>query len=387
MQIDPLLPLPLIGVLAAVGVVFVVARVRRGTSVAAIFRGLAMVVLATVIAIDPAITGGTSEARRAAADVLFVVDSTSSMAALDFNGDAPRLDGVRADIVELAAEFPGAHFSLIRFDSQARLELPWTTDLGALETAVAVLRQERALYSRGSRLDLPLQVIDEQLARPSAAGGADGNYSVVFYFSDGEVRRDTAGEEPAADRRTGQVLPDDDENEQPLSSFAELAPDVDGGAVFGYGTTNGAPMLAFVGTDELLATDDAAEPVSPYVLDYDTEQLAISRIDEGNLQAIADDLGVPYLHRSEPGGVGAIGSALADAAPTVNDGSRATLHRLYWIPALLLLAVLLWQAAVTTGEALAMQRLLGGPGRKFTARGPTSAPRPAVHETQREPAA
>ena len=45
----------------------------------------------------------------------------------------------------------------------------------------------------------------------------------------------------------------------------------------------------------------------------------------------------------------------------MNDGSRATLHRLYWIPALLLFAVLLWQAAVTTSEALAMQRLLGGP--------------------------
>ena len=57
---------------------------------------------------------------RAAADVLFVVDTTGSMAALDYDGDSPRLDGVRADIVELAAEFPGAHFSLIRFDSQAR---------------------------------------------------------------------------------------------------------------------------------------------------------------------------------------------------------------------------------------------------------------------------
>ena len=116
-----------------------------------------MVVLATVIAIDPAMAGGTSEARRAAADVLFVVDSTSSMAALDYDGDSPRLDGVRADIVELAAEFPGAHFSLIRFDSQARLELPWTTDLGALGDGGVGVAPGAALYSRGSRLDLPLR--------------------------------------------------------------------------------------------------------------------------------------------------------------------------------------------------------------------------------------
>ena len=211
MQFDPLLPLPVIGVMAGIAAAFVVARARRGAPIWALARGAAMVVLATVIAVDPALTGGSSEARRAAADVLFVVDTTSSMAALDYGVDAPRLDGVRADIVELAAEFPGAHFSLIRFDSQARLELPWTTDLGALETAVSVLRQERAMYSRGSRLDLPLQVIDEQLPRPSAATGDDGSYSVVFYFSDGEVRRGADTEDPAVDRQTGVILPDDDE--------------------------------------------------------------------------------------------------------------------------------------------------------------------------------
>ena len=167
------------------------------------------------------------------------------MAALDFDGDAPRLDGVRADIVELAAEFPGAHFSLIRFDSQARLELPWTTDLGALETAVSVLRQERALYSRGSRLDLPLQVIDEQLARPSAGERSRRQLQrgLLLLRRRGPSRHGRRGADASTDK-PGRCFLTMTTNEQPISSFAELAPDVDGGAVFGYGTTEGAPMLA-----------------------------------------------------------------------------------------------------------------------------------------------
>jgi Ca-activated chloride channel family protein len=330
------------------------------------------------------LTGGSSEARRAAADVLFVVDTTSSMAALDYRVDSPRLDGVRADIVELAAEFPGAHFSLVRFDSQARLELPWTTDLGAIETAVSVLRQERAVFSRGSQLDLPLQVIDEQLPRPSAT--SDDGYSIIFYFSDGEVRRSPDTEEAVVDRRTGVILPDD-ESQQGISSFAELAADVDGGAVFGYGTPEGAPMLQFFGNDAMFVSADAAVPASPYVQDFATGQTAISRLDEGNLVEIANDLGVPYVHRSEPGGLSATAAALADGAPTVSDGSRESPRRLYWIPALALLALLLWQAAVTVNEVTATQRILGGPIRTPIGGTHSAAPRRARTLADEEPAA
>jgi Ca-activated chloride channel family protein len=383
-HVDPLLPLPVIGVMAGVGAAFVVARARRGAPLSVLARAAAMVVLAAVIALDPAFTGGSSEARRAAADVLFVVDTTSSMAALDYRVDSPRLDGVRADIVELAAEFPGAHFSLVRFDSQARLELPWTTDLGAIETAVSVLRQERAVFSRGSQLDLPLQVIDEQLPRPSAT--SDDGYSIIFYFSDGEVRRSPDTEEAVVDRRTGVILPDD-ESQQGISSFAELAADVDGGAVFGYGTPEGAPMLQFFGNDAMFVSADAAVPASPYVQDFATGQTAISRLDEGNLVEIANDLGVPYVHRSEPGGLSATAAALADGAPTVSDGSRESPRRLYWIPALALLALLLWQAAVTVNEVTATQRILGGPIRTPIGGTHSAAPRRARTLADEEPAA
>jgi Ca-activated chloride channel homolog len=377
-QVDPLLPLPLIAAMVAVALGTVGARVRRHAPAAAVVRTIAMIVLAALVAVDPTVAGGSSEARRAAADVLFVVDSTSSMAALDFDGDQPRLDGVRTDVMELAAEFPGAHFSLLRFDSQARVELPWTTDFAALETAVSLLRQERAVYSSGSQLDLPLQAMDELLPRASAG---DNSYSVVFYFSDGEERRPPAAP-PIIDRQTGQVL--DDEASEAITSFVELAPDVDGGAVFGYGTTRGAPMLEFTGSDDQLFVTD----LTPYVWDYGTGAPAISRLDEGNLVEIADELGVPYRHRREPGGLGTMAAAISDAAPIVSDGSRTTPNRLYWIPSLALFALLLWQAAVSTNEAIAARQVLGGRAkRRRGSTTPTAVPGQAWSRAEKEPAA
>jgi Ca-activated chloride channel family protein len=307
--------------------------------------------LATAIALDPAQTGGASEAERTAADVLFVVDSTSSMAAVDYDGSSQRLAGVRADILELAAQFRGAHFALVRFDSRARMELPWTTDLAALETAVSVIRQERAVYSRGSALDLPNPVIDEMIPGPRSGGSGDDAYSVVFYFSDGEQREQPLPDDATIDMATGMIIGSEDGTLEPVE-FADLAPQIDGGAVFGYGTDTGAPMIEFHGSDVFTSRE------TPYVVDYSTNTPAISRLDEANLRRVADELGLPYQHRVEPGGLADMAAALADDAPMVNDGSRETLDRLYWIPALGLVALALWQLVVTVAERQATRRML-----------------------------
>ena len=341
MQLDAVLPVPLIvaGVVTTFG--FAALRIRSRAARPGLFRTTAMAVLALVIALDPTIAGGTGEVRTAAVDVLFVVDTTGSMAAEDYDGDSPRLDGVRADIVELAARFPGAHFSLIRFDSQPRLEVPWTTDAGALEAAVSVLRQERAAFSAGSSLDLPLGLIDQQLPRSSGGAG------VVFYFSDGEERAGDPGD-PAI---TEQTPPATAADEAP-ASFADLAATIDGGAVFGYGTASGAPMAEFVGAAEIVASSDTG-----YVRDFSADAPAISRLDEENLVAVAEELGLPYLHRGGPGSLAALASSIADDAPTTSDGSGQTRRHLYWIPALALFAIVLWQAAASVNELLTTRRL------------------------------
>jgi hypothetical protein len=80
-------------------------------------------------------------------------------------------------------------------------------------------------------------------------------------------------------------------------------------------------------------------------------------------------------------------ATLADAAPTVSDGSRESPRRLYWVAALALLAVLLWQAAVTVNEARAMQQILGGPAKTPTPVNASSSPARGRTWRHEEPAA
>lgn len=360
MTFDPLLPWPVIAGAAVLIAVVLVVRLRRRPGAGAIVRSAGIAVAALLVAADPATTSGQSDARRTAADVLFVVDTTASMAAEDYGPDGlgrtqrPRLDGVRADIAELASHFPGAHFSLVRFDTQARIDLPWTTDAAALETAVAVLRQERAAYSRGSQLELALAAVGEQVPRPTDAG--EEGYSIVFYFSDGERTGNATSSGPTLSQQAGQMLGPDtidivDDGTGP-NTFSDLAALVDDGAVFGYGTAEGATMREFVGRERRSSVGE-----DPYIVDPATGQHAVSRADEGELRRIASDIGVPYEHRQSPGGLGDLADEIRDAAASASDGGRDAHDRLYWIPALALVALVLWQAAVSAGETASARRL------------------------------
>ena len=120
MTIQPLLPWPVLGIVAAGALGLTLVRLRGNEArLAPALRSLAMIALVLGIALDPAIDGDAGGAIRSEANVMFVVDTTGSMAAEDFDGDRPRLEGVRTDIMELVDEFPGAHFMLITFDSKS----------------------------------------------------------------------------------------------------------------------------------------------------------------------------------------------------------------------------------------------------------------------------
>ena len=88
---------------------------------------------------------------------------------------------------------------------------------------------------------------------------------VVFFITDGEN----------TDKNT-------------LDSFADIADGIEGGAVMGYGTDKGGQMHYY---DELydevvLVEDKRSYPYEP----------AVSYIDEDNLEQLADDMGLTYVH-------------------------------------------------------------------------------------------
>lgn len=264
---NPLLPwaaLIAITVVLVAGCV-VLAVVTSGRRVQWAVRATAVVVLALAFARPGVPVTAVTERSEAALDVFVVVDVTASMVAEDWDGDAPRLEGVEADVTALMEQAPEARYSLITFAATSQTVLPLTTDDSAMRSALDVLRPEVTLYSSGSSVTAPRDHLITRLER--AAESRPDSARVVFYLGDGEQ---TTGDDP-----------------EPMDGIADL---IDGGAVWGYGTSGGGPMRETRG----YWTDENVE----YIVDPSTGSDALSKIDEGNLKDIANDMGVDYVHRT-----------------------------------------------------------------------------------------
>ena len=265
---------------------------------------LVMVLACLVMLLRPGIPGGATQTLATDTDVVLVVDTTASIVAEDWNGDQPRLDGVRADVQALIEQYPGARFALVTFDAAAELRMPLTTDTTALVGSLGVLRPEVTSQSRGSSIGIAAPLVAETLQ--AAAEASPDRSRMVFYFGDGEQTVSS-----------------------PPETFSASARYTDAGAVFGYGTAEGGPMRITSGG---IDGDDAE------YIEYEGAE-ALSVIDGANLEAVAEQLGVEYQPRT------------ADTAPVLPEAPSTTTSyaesgevgnviELYWIAALLIVALL-----------------------------------------------
>ncbi len=266
----PLLPPALVLVLLLATAGLLLAAAWRGTRTERsrwLLRA-GMAVLVALVLLRPGVGQAPVAATVTDLDVVVVVDRTVSMSARDWNGDQPRLEGVRQDLSAVTAALPGSRFALITWGRYARTELPPTTDLAAFGAAVAAVQREGVFDGEGSSPDRPLEELTALLER--AEDQHPDRRRIVVFASDGEV---TADGEPA--------------------SYADLAPLVDDGLVLGYGTTAGGRMPMYDGAEAEQFGDGG------WVYDQDTGADALSRVDEGNLRAIAAELGVGYSCASD----------------------------------------------------------------------------------------
>ncbi len=263
----PVGPWPVLLVLVVVALVAVwwnpASRSVPGESRATHWRLTLLVVLVGIAALRPAVPGDEVNTSAANLNVYFVVDTTSSIIAEDYGNERPRMAGVRADLAAITEVLPGARYSVITFDQATRVRLPLTTDSTALQAALETLLPEPSEYSRGSSVT----AADERLGRmlQQAQERTPERGRVVFYLGDGEQTAPEAPPPFTVDRRL-----------------------VDGGAVLGYGTTEGGRMKA---------TRSRFDTTTTYIIDPTTGEDARSVIDEGNLRSIGDQLGLPYVHR------------------------------------------------------------------------------------------
>lgn len=321
LMFQPVLPWPalivlfalLVGGCAALAVLTPARRTRW------LLRGGALLVLATSFTRPGVPLETVSQSTAAAADVFVLVDTTASIVAEDYDGQRPRLDGVKEDMESLLEQLPGARVSMVTFGSSAAVRVPLTTDHSAFASAIETVGPEVTLYSGGSSVTEARTLLLERLA--AAEEQNPDNARLVYYFGDGEQTARTAPE-----------------------SMSEIAAQIDGGAVFGYGTESGGPMKE---TQSYYSTRDDGT----YITDRTTGDRALSVIDEDQLRTIAADLGVDYHHRAAGTPLSAVHTAPQFEEMLVDAESFGGVTEYFWIP---LLAVFAWIVAEAT---LAMRRV------------------------------
>ncbi len=233
-------------------------RHRRTRARAATFRRLALALLLVLIAARPLVGSSPSVTYEAGVDVVILMDRTTSMAAEDYLGGRPRLEGARRDLTRIVSSVVGSRFAVVVFDNGARTALPYTTDASAVASLVDAVGWRETTYGAGSDISVAVPLAEELLERSRRERPGVGRYLV--YVGDGEQTAST-----------------------PPSSFARLAPLIDGGLVLGYGTAAGGPMKQYQGSDEYVTLDGA---------------VVRSKIDIASLRRISAELGVPFAHRT-----------------------------------------------------------------------------------------
>ena len=229
-----------------------------------LIRQMIMICLIFLINLRPMILSDKAESLTNDLDVLFVIDTTISMVAEDFNGNSVRLSGVKDDCIKIMDELEGAKFSVISFDNHSEINIPYTRDRDLLVESLDILTTPSTLYAKGSSMNVPIDNMETQLK----SSNKDPNRArIVFFFSDGEITN-----EEFLDR----------------ASYRDLKGYISDGAILGYGTSYGGYLRVI---DKYSNLYKYLEDTSVY-----PRVNAKSVIDEDNLKDIANSLGIDYFN-------------------------------------------------------------------------------------------
>ncbi|RSX54693.1 VWA domain-containing protein [Bifidobacterium samirii] len=331
----------------ALGAAVVAVHVRRRassdeTTAACVRRALLCLTVALML-LTPSVVTSTDSRAVNATDVVVAVDVTGSMAVADahYGSDETigRLDAAKDAVRDITALYPDASFMVLRFGATGSVDVPLTPDTHAIGTWADTLAPEATSVSSGSSLDAPLDRLllslkDLREERPDDA-------IVLYLITDGE--QTSTGE-----RR----------------SFSTLRRYLDDGFVIGVGSTEGGRIpvvrdgVASDGSDGSDGSSDGGAQADGdgWVIDPDTGEPGVSRMDEATLGAIADEISGTYLH--------------VDAATTMADGRSAEASRRWQVTSTVkrrerttpvvwpLAAVVLVLAAWEAGAWIVMSRRL-----------------------------
>lgn len=338
----------LVAVMVALAVVEVTLHIRRhhaGTSdetVAACVRRTLSALLVAVMLLTPATVASTTSRAVNATDVVVAVDVTGSMAVrdasygdgqadgsdgsanndgVDGTGEMTRLDAAKRAVHDLTGLYRDASFAALRFGASGTLDVPLTPDELAIQGWADTLSVEATSVSAGSSLDAPLDQL--LLTLKSIRESHPDDTLLLYVITDGEQTSPRS-------RRT----------------FSSLRRYLDGAFTVGVGSSEGGriPVTEDGLTDG--GNDAGSEDAEDWVTDPSTGQPGVSKLDEDNLKAIADELSGTYLPLTD-------GSTLADGQSaqasrqwrvTTTAKRRTRITPVVWPLAAALALLLAWEA-------------------------------------------
>ena len=209
-------------------------------------------------------------------NVIFVIDKSVSMKALDYDGNKERLEGVINDCCYIVDELSGCKFSIITFGDTAQKLIPFTTDSDMVQAELKAINVEDDFYANGTSINLVNSELEKTLKKENERHNGNSKF-VMFFITDGEITKE--GEK--------------------LESFSNIKQYISNGAVLGYGTTTGGKMVSS-------AYEDSVDSDYRYLYYYDESYnrvTAISKIDENNLKQIATDIGIDYIQMNKTSNV------------------------------------------------------------------------------------
>ena len=233
---------------------------------------VSIVIVMFVINLRFMIPNGENTPINTDLSVLFVIDTSVSMRALDYDMNKERFEGVVNDCCYIIDELSGSKFSIITFGDTAQRIIPFTNDSDMAQAEIKSIKLENDFYAKGSSMNIVKDVLEKTIKNEKERQN-DNTKIIVFFITDGEITK---------------------ENEK-LDSFSNIGQYISNGAVLGYGTAEGGKMVNSFHANN-------PNSIMYYIYYYDDNHkmtTALSKLDENNLKQIATDLGIDYIKMSK----------------------------------------------------------------------------------------
>lgn len=304
MKTFPIIPIWLMLIICITLIIVIIKNNKKNINQIIIVIILFLINLRIMIQTD------TANIEEKNVEVLFAIDNTISMIAEDYNGTNPRLEGVKEDCKFIIDNLIGAKFSIITFNNSAKILIPFTLDSNLAKDSIDIIEPIEELYARGTSLNTPIETIEDILKRASQKN--KDTKRILFFISDGEIT-----------------------DESKLKSFSNIKKYINDGAVLGYGTKKGGNMLSI---NRYIDNRD-------YIMDYSDldYKKAVSKIDENNLNSIAKDLGINYIHMNNQRNINSklksINKNIDSSLTTINKNNYDDTYYILIIPLLILIVL------------------------------------------------